>query len=306
MDKMDRRFFAKLTAVGAVAGLSLPAAASDVSDTYEITTNSNLVTVGNSLIDQSVDMLHDFMKRYRRGRGTLSHQTIPGASMNWNWLHAENAFTNARATLAQGRQNVFMGVESVPFRHVQGAGEICDIDAWRQWYDLATANGVTRVFLFEAWHDRMSGTPGYQPEDRADPDTGIPWRKRIDFARRHWEGIVDYVNSRREPQQPEMNMLPGGTMLGAIHDDIARGTAPSSLRSIDDLFLDTIHPNIKGRYAMACMMFAGIFRVSPVGFSGETSDIWGRPFETVPRDEARYFQELAWQIASADPITGIA
>lgn len=298
---MDRR--AALRIGG--AALFLPALGggrASAAAPYEITFNSNLITVGNSLIDQSVDMVHSFRVQ-QRGTGTLTSQSIPGAPMRWNWDHARNATTNARAALATGRHDVWMGVESVPFRHVQN--DICDIDAWTDWYRLAIGNGVTRFFLFEAWHDLQSGKPDYQPEDRADPDTGIPWRDRIDFARRFWVGIVDHVNSRKRPGDPRMNMIPGGRMFGAIHDDIAAGRAPSGLRRIEDLFMDTIHPNTRGRYAMACVMYACIFRRVPAGLPARTQNIWGAPFDAIPPDEAAYFQKLAWKVALAEPHSGL-
>lgn len=296
---MDRRTVLRTGGAALLApalGVTRAAAATGV------TFNSNLVTVGNSLIDQSVDMVQSFRKA-RRGRGDLTHQTIPGAPMAWNWKNAATANVNAREVLARGGQTIWMGVESVPFRHVQDS--VCDINAWSDWYRLAIDNGVQRFLLFEAWHDLQSGQPDYAPEDRADPDTGIPWRERLDFALPFWTGIVDHVNKTRAPGEPEMHMIPGGQMLARIHDDIAAGRAPGSLTRIEDLFMDTIHPNIPGRYAMACIMHACIFHDDPSGLPRRTTNIWGNPYDTIAADEAAYFQKTAWEIAKASPLSGL-
>jgi hypothetical protein len=299
----------RILTTGAAALLAAPAlvgARGGRAAGYEITFDSNLATVGNSLIDQSVDMVIHFAARAGRGRGALAHQTIPGASMKWNWEHARAAVVDGRAVLAQGRQHVWMGVESVPFRHVQNPGDFCDLAAWVDWHRLASDNGVTRVFVFEAWHDLRSGAPGYAPEDRADPDAAVPWRQRIEVARPHWERIAEHVNARRRPGDPAVALIPGGRTLAAIHDDIRRGAAPPRLAGIGDLFADSIHPNVAGRYAMACVMYACLYRRSPEGLPAATADVWGRAFERVPGDLAGYLQKVAWSTARADARSGVA
>lgn len=270
----------------------------------EITLNSNLVTVGNSLIDQSVDMVHFFMTDYGRGIGTLTHQSIPGAPFQWNWDRAHEATIDAKAALRRGGQDIFMGVESVPFRHLQEPGDICSITAWWDWYKVATNNGVSRFFVFEAWPDLQSGNPDYAPEDRADPDTHIPWRERVAFSRQFYVKMVHYVNVRKG-DGPTANLIPGGAMLGRISDDIATGQGPDGLNSIEDLFDDTIHPNIRGRYAMACLMYACFFQRDPKGMPVRTANIHGTFYDRVPPKQAAYFQALAWDMANAEPLTGL-
>ena len=52
--------------------------------------DANLATVGNSLTDESVDIVH-FFARSRGGQGALGRQSIPGAPLQWNWDHAHQA-----------------------------------------------------------------------------------------------------------------------------------------------------------------------------------------------------------------------
>lgn len=291
--------------LGSAALACAAAPATGAGQAAPVTLDSNLVTVGNSLIDQSVDMVHYFMTDYGRGRGTLTHQTIPGAPLQWNWDNAAQATVNAKAALRRGGQDIFMAVESVPFRHVQAPGDICSITAWSDWYGVAIGNGVKRFFVFEAWPDLQSGRPDYVPEDPGDPDAGMPWRARIDFSRQFYLGIVDYVNARRAGG-PRANLVPGGAMFGRIRDDMAAGRAPGGLNRIGDVFQDTIHPNTAGRYAMACLMYACLFRRDPRGMPVTTADIHGNPYPRVPPKQAAYFQTLAWDIARAEPLTGLA
>lgn len=305
MSRMNRRTILKsgtaALAMPLIGGLPNMAAA----QAAEISLNANLVTVGNSLIDQSVDMVNFFSSVYGRGNGTLTHQSIPGAPFQWNWDHAHQATINAKAALQRGGQDIFMGVESVPFRHLQDPGDVCSVTAWKDWYDLAIGNGVSRFFVFEAWPDLQSGSPDYEPEDRGDPDTQIPWRERISFSRQFYMRMVDYVNERKG-NGPTANLIPGGAMFGQIYDDMAAGRTPEGLNGIQDLFLDTIHPNISGRYAMACLMYACIFRRNPQGMPVRTANIHGTFYDRIPPRQAAYFQALAWEIANAEPISGLS
>lgn len=271
----------------------------------ELGHDANLASVGNSLTDETVDIVH-FFARARGGRGALGAQSIPGASMRWNWDHAAEASVNGRALLARGGQDLWLGVESVPFRHVQGPGEPCDLAAWRDWTRLAAEGGVARLYLFEAWHDLRSGRPDYAPEDRADPDVGVPWRARIDLARPHWEAIADHADAGRRRGDPELAIVPGGRMLAAVHDDIGRGAAPGGLAAIGDLFADSIHPNPLGRYALACLVYACLYRRSPEGLPAAAADRHGRPFPRVPAALAGYFQRRAWSVARADARSGVS
>lgn len=267
--------------------------------------DADLVTVGNSLIDQSVDMAH-FFARARGGAGRLSHQTIPGASMRWNWDNAGTAVVNGRAALARGEGRIWMGVERVPFRAEQGPGAACDVTAWSDWGRLAAGNGVTRALVFEAWHDLRSGQPAHAAENPWDPDADVPWRERLDAARPSWAGIADHLASAGLPGDPEIALVPGGRMLAVLHDDIRQGAAPEGLEGIGDLFADTIHPDIRGRYALACLMYACLYRRSPEGLPATTADVWDRPFPPVPPRMAGYFQKRAWEVARAEPRSGLA
>lgn len=299
---MIRRRFLATAATTAAATALAPALVRAASVDFQ----AKLVTVGNSLIDQSVEMVFHMARTWGLGRSaTLSHQTIPGAPMQWNWDHASGAGVNARAVLEAGGQDVWMGVEAVPFRFLQAPDQSRSIEAWRRWHQVAAAGGVRRFLVFEAWHDLRSGEQGYVPVDRGDPDAGIPWRERLDFARPHWAGIAAHVNAGGG-RGPEAHVVPGGPLFAAIYDDIAAGRAPARLRRIRDLFVDDIHPTIYGRYAMACVMFACIYRRSPEGAPGQTANIWGGAFETVDLETARYFQTRAWEVARRDPLTGIA
>lgn len=268
--------------------------------------DANLATVGNSLTDESVDIVH-FFARSRGGQGALGRQSIPGAPLQWNWDHAHEAYDlDGRALLAGGGQRLWLGVESVPFRHLQGPGEPCDIRAWDRWARLAGDGGVERIGVFEAWHDLDSGRPGYVPEDRADPDTGLRWRERLDAARPHWAAISDRLEARRRPGDPAVVLIPGGAALAAAHDDIARGKAPAGLGDSRDLFSDSIHPNLAGRYYMACVMFACLYRSSPEGLPVAPRDRHGNPMGRVPPPLAAYFQRRAWQVARAEPRAGLS
>lgn len=310
---------------------------------WPITLNSDGLMVGHSLVDQSAHMTASFQTQ-EGGTGDLLFQIIPGAPLQWNWDNSTSADPDGRAVLALGNTNYLLTTESVPFRHVQGGGydratntfaspltvgsarTICDPRAWVDWHNLAAANGVTRYFVYETWHDTRSGLGGaeqaaLEAEDSADPFTDVTWRNRLDVQAPHWADFVTMLRSG--PAQgthpaldhtvsitagTEVFMVPGGQVFAAIYDAIQAGTQPVGVTYTDffaDFFLDTIHPDIPGRYAIACAMYAVIFRTSPVGLPAATTNTFGEPYPTLAAADAAWLQQIAWDVVQAHPLTGL-
>lgn len=312
-------------------------ASTTAGSSYEIDLNSNGLGVGHSLLDQSIYMLDYFQDDVGSGTGNTQRHSIAGSPLQFNWDNAGTAIeVNGRTVLAGGAQDFLILTESVPFRHVQSypytsgtdtfdspetaqsSREICDPRAWVDWHNLAAANGVTRVFVYETWHDTRSGTASQGDiEDQADPFVGDTWRDRIDNQRSHWEEFVTLLRTGDHPALDftasitagtQISIIPGGQVLAEIHDILEAGTEPGNVSYTDfftDFFSDDIHPTIAGRYAIACAMYACVFRTTPVGLPGATDDIHGTPFATVSANDAAWLQSVAWSVCQADSLSGL-
>jgi hypothetical protein len=313
--------------------------------TWPLTFSSLGLGVGHSLQDQSIYML-DFFQGSQVGAGDYTlRQSIPGSPLQFNWDNAATASdVNGRTVLSGGTRDFMFATESVPFRHVQAEGysratntfsapktsgsarDVCDPRAWIDYHNLAAANGVTRFFVYEVWHDTRGGLGGaeqaaYLAEDSGNPFTDVLWRDMINTAAPFWAEFVTMLRSGpsqgthpalgyTETVTPgtQVFLIPGGSVLAAIYDAIQAGGLPAGVTYTDffaDFFEDSIHPLIPGRYAVACAMYAVIFRQSPVGLPSATQDIFGGNYADVGTANAAWLQQIAWDTVQAHPLTGL-
>lgn len=312
---------------------------------HAITENTPITTVGHSLMDQSVDML-DYFMRYapHTGSGAVSHQSIAGAGLEFQWENAATIPTiDARALLAGGNQRAAMFTESVPNVHVQGAGWDYqnntyqtpipspsspyttgqDVRAWVKWHNLAADNGVTHIYVYEPWQDFRSGTASQGDiEDQADPDIALTWEERIavDAPRN-----ADFVNLLRTGEHPALGytatitpgttiqMIPAAQVMLGLKRALDDNLGPEAVTYTDfatDMLIDDIHPSIPARYAIACAMYAVMFKRCPIGMPHDLHDIHGGNFNgawtgPLASYNKRWLQAIAWRAVKNHPLTGL-
>jgi len=220
------------------------------------------------------------------GRGhTWDAQIGNGGAIQAQWDHHREG-VYARDEIPSGRYDTIVMTEAIPLMdHYRYSGTV---EFAGRFYDMAQeARPGTRVYMYETWHET----------------TLSDWRARIDSDRALWETIVDEVNAGRSG--PDMLMIPAGTALGRLVDRIDAGAVPG-ISSRDQLFHDEIHMSDWGNYFIACVQFATIYRMSPEGLTRNTVNMWDSPFDPPPADAARIMQQIAWEVVSSDPRSGVA
>jgi hypothetical protein len=233
---------------------------------------------------------------------TYSYQVNIGNGANLSY-HYNNPTTGQgdqwNTTLPNGGFENFILTEAVPLQgHLTWSSTYRYADSF---YAFAkNANPNIQMYLYETWHctssgnGSTSGVGGY-PCDW-DPESTTPWRQRLNNDLPKWESIADSVNLIHS--RP-MLVIPGGHALGRLADSIAAGGVPG-LTSINNLFTDDIHLDMRGNYFIACVMYAVIHKVSPVGLPHQLTDEWGSNYTVFPTAaQAAKMQSIAWEAICA-------
>lgn len=265
--------------------------------------------IGHSLSDQIPDMVASLSQNHSEvSFNNWVYQSIPGAPLRWQWQRKDAqdynpihpfhyGFYHNQYGLKSGEFDVLVLTESVP-RH------------WTEWginetYQYADSflvyarnyNRDIKIYLYEDWHCIKSGTP-----TGCDYDIDSnPWRQRLDDDLPMWESVVDTLNSRYPSENP-VCLIPAAYGLGKLSDAIDAG-AVAGLSSYEDLFSDDIHLNDIGKYFVACVHFSMLHNKSPLGLTNKLNNMWGNPFDAPTPEQARIFQEIAWQTANEYPKT---
>lgn len=262
----------------------------------------NAFYIGHSLSDQIPDMVKSLSDDMFAVDFDWAYQSIPGAPLRWQWDRKINkdynenppyyyAFYSEEGGLPTGEYNVLVLTESVP-RYWSIIGDTYQYADSLVAYALSY-NPNIQIYLYEDWHCIKSGTP-----TGCDYDIDAnPWRQRLDDDLAMWESVVDTLNNRFNPTNP-VCMIPAGQGLARLYDAIEEGTVPG-ISSIEDIFSDNIHLTDVGKYFVACVHFAMIHNTSPVGLTNQTQVWWGGDFDPPTEDQARVFQEIAWETVNS-------
>ena len=255
----------------------------------------DVLFVGHSLVGPNLPTLTDAALRAMGQPARVQAQIINGATLAYNWDHSAQAEgVDARAILTASGTDVLILTEAQPVAMAV------------KWSDTAThaadfaklaqaANPQVRVYLYETWPSLNSG-PGNVTKD--DPDAELPWRQRIDKDAALWQSIMRDTAAR---SGVAVGIIPAGQAMAAMADAIAAGKA-RGLTSINDLFVDDIHPNGKGLYFVAMVQAAAITGKSPKGLPAKITRSWQSRDAILSPELANMMQEIAWQVVEAAPV----
>ncbi|MBK7426633.1 MAG: T9SS type A sorting domain-containing protein [Saprospiraceae bacterium] len=223
------------------------------------------------------------------------YQIGNGANLNWQYNNPNNAQgTPYYIAFPQGNHDVFIVTEAVPLQ-----GHLTWSDTYGYAVDfleyaIANNNGnPVRYYMYETWHCTNTGInpPGCEWDD----GDSILWHPRLLVDWPLWAGIVDHV--RTELPDQEVWMIPAGQAWHALVTLIEDGAVPG-ISSFTQLFTDDIHLTNAGNYFVACVMFACIYRESPLGLTTELLNEWGVAFTNMPTPaQAAIMQQVAWTTA---------
>lgn len=119
-----------------------------------------------------------------------------------------------------------------------------------RWHGLAADAGCVRTFYFNFWRDDVPRV------------WGSSWRASLNDEVPLWDGIIDYVNTNRDPGTPPLRLMPWLQVFMAIYDAIGNGDVTGIV--MGDLFTDDVHNNTPvGRWAqIATILFVG-YHIDP-------------------------------------------
>lgn len=236
-------------------------------------------------------------------RGTRPHDTIassviPGSPLHWRWSNP-TAYPDARENIDDFELLVI--TEGVPLaaensEHFQKSTLVM-LDKWVEntWRNGNHGKGA-ELLLYSTWtHWQYSET-----DLNSDSESAIPFRKRLDMQGARWELMQDHANANRPAGMAPIYMIPGHRLMMRIYDDIEAGTAPG-FSSIGDIFSDDIHLNDKGQYAITALVYAVIYQRNP----RELPDRLAVQDDTLTSAQARYFNTIAWDVATTYNRSGV-
>jgi hypothetical protein len=187
--------------------------------------------------------------------------------------------------------DIFVMTPTVPFTEfMQGK-----YDAAKDWANLVANNNINaEIYMYETWAGGINSDP-------------VNFRNRLDSDRDEWEQFLTTYNAQKPSGANDMLMLPGGQMQKRLYDDIQNGIGPWT-NLATDFFKDSIHPNDAGGwYATAMLWWATIYREDPrtKNFPTRLNGAFGVQLTDVGPTVANYLQQVAWEVAQADPLSGV-
>lgn len=228
---------------------------------------------------------------------TIHRSSIPGGSLRWRWEN-KSYDPDAREQIAD--YELLVTTEGVPTNPDPDEYRRNSLDALDRWVDHAWKNGNggkgAEVMIYSTWTfwRHSDGPPDY------DREHAIPFRQRLDVDGERWERMQDSANENRPDGMPLIYMIPGHRLMMQIYDDIETGKAPG-LANIGDIFMDDIHLNDLGQYAITCLVFAVIYQRDPAMLPNRLAV----PEDTLSPEQAAYFKAVAWDVARSYSRSGV-
>lgn len=224
-------------------------------------------------------------------RDTIAGSTIPGSPLHWRWTH-KPGHGNPDARTDIGDYELLVTTERVPLRSDPESFREDTLEQIEKWTRHAWENGNNgrgaELMLYSTWVDWT------YPEEGAAPDADASrFRQQLEVEGAKWEQMQDHANAVRPDGMPPIYMIPGHRLMMRIYDDIQTGDAPG-LAHISDIFSDDIHLNDMGNYAITCLVYAVIYQRDPRDLPDRLAD----PADTLSPAQARYFKQIAWDVAN--------
>ncbi len=261
--------------------------------------------VGHSLISTVVpEMVHELALA---GNKTTHYgfQIINGAPLWLNFRESDAA--GAQGTpyyeaFPNGNFNNLIVTEAVPLdNHLEWSNTYNSANNFYQYARDNNNENPVKFYFYETWHCLNSGIP----QDEEGKETGcsydansqnnsLLWHPRLlaDFS--SWTGIVEHVREQNRNDSENILMIPAGQAFYNLTTEINNGNLPG-VTNIWDLFSDDIHPNISGFYFVSCVVYATLFKESPVGLNANLSQYPNMP----TNEQIAVMQEVAWNTVSS-------
>ncbi|CAM2005936.1 PKD domain-containing protein [Acanthopleuribacter pedis] len=277
-------FLAALAVVVCFAPLHAgePAAKMPVCDNPVPLSSSKSFFIGHSLVNFDMPLMLERLVADAGLNAEVGTQVNNGAPIRFNWSNRFRASfpgewpppNFAGDDLPSGDWDALIMTEGIPLQTNVTWNESSRYAG--NFVDLARQhNSATRSYIYETWHSL----------DEAN------WLQRIVDDLPLWESIMEDVNATRD--NDAMYLIPAGQALRNLILMMEGGQIPGYTNRTQ-LFVDDIHMNDQGNYLIACVMYAALYRRSPVGLDHTLIDRWGQPYSAPSAAMAAAMQQVAW------------
>lgn len=244
--------------------------------------------IGNSLTDTVDGWLAPLAES--AGRTLEFHRfTIPGAPTDWLWNHPGSGFGDNQYAEALARLAPIDHIVTQPFAgHNRAITNEADYSS-RFFNRCREDSPDVQPWLYVQW-------PGPQFKDNWAQGKGATmglnlkpattWQDGVTNHTAYTEAVARLINGTWKGQP--VRIIPGGAALAKLKTEIDAGRVSGLSDFFAEVFADNIHLKPRGRYLIALVHYACIFRESP---EGKVSAL-----KTGLTDEqAAVFQRIAWE-----------
>lgn len=233
------------------------------------------------------------------GSGTyMFKNTFGGSSMEDRWDG------NSLARTDIGNYDALMITEAGPPPHLGLTVQrtFSDINTrWDYWLKFAAntvENGAApEVILWSIWPPTNIASGEW-----SDDWEGVSYGDALDEYGQIYETMAAYGTAKMKALYPALPadwrvwLIPGHRFWKRIVADLATSSVPT-ISTLGDLFSDTIHPDSRAQYGLACLAYTCLYQVD---LRTQTGVFVPGGFDPDLRD---YFWQIAWEIATAyEPI----
>lgn len=225
----------------------------------------------------------------------LAKSTVGGSSMEDRWT-ADSA---AKTGIASYDALMITEAGPPPRLDITSPSTLPAIDErwdyWLKWCANTIENGAgNEVILWSIWpYIDVETVPTW------DNDTwlGVTFVDALEKYGQIYETMAAYASFKMRDLYPSLPvdwrvwLVPGHRFWLRIVADLATSSVPT-ISTLGDLFGDTIHPDSRAQYGLACLAYTCLYQTD----LSTTSGVYDNP--GIDDTLQAYFRQIAWEIAS--------
>ena len=270
--------------------------------------------IGHSLVNFNMPAMVQGLALNAGKTSYYGSQIANGSPLHINYNSSAGAQGTPYITaFPTGNYNTLIITEAVPLQpHLTWSDTNLYANNFYNYVKNNNGGNPIRFYIYETWHCNLSGIP--QPGINAQygcewdntANSTLLWHPRLlaDFLL--WSSIVTHVRNQNLIDS-EIWLIPAGRAFYNLTTQINAGNV-AGITNVNQLFTDTIHLTNAGNYFVACVMYAIIYRQSPVGLTTNLNNMWNVPFTDMPTTaQAQVMQQVAWNtVTSLTSWTGVS
>ncbi|CAM2009454.1 hypothetical protein [Acanthopleuribacter pedis] len=243
--------------------------------------------IGHSLVGWDFPFILEEMAKDAGHQHTQNLSFIIGAPLKWIWDRGDEAHgSNFNVELPSGNYDHLVITEALPItNHISDAVIYAPLYYGR----VLEGNPNATLYIYQTWPDLFVND----------------WVGQIESERVYWEQIADAAGAAH-PNAATPLIVPAGPALVELRRRIEAGLVPGITEIRGTIFIDDIHMTLLGNYFIAMVQYATLYKRCPSTMKTDFSGPFGEPDWLVVDPAVRaVFEEVAWQVVSSDPRSGV-